>query len=150
MERTDKTNEVLENLRRARSFGRFFAIVEEMQYESSDRRTMAKRYSGAKNCPQQAAQTLTDLAIHYVDKMRSNNKSKTADLLMSDYNEARSTMQYLPRKYTIEEKGAFDLGYAEQNTKYLIARQERIRTAMERRGNTTSEDTQAASQGPEH
>lgn len=132
MKGTENQAACLEKIGRARNFGRFFAVVEEMQYVSSNRRTLAERYyKGAKNGPMSTGNSLADLAVHYETKMRNCGKAKISEKLKSDKNEALIAAGSLPVRYSLEEKGAFDLGYAEQSQRYLIERQERIRAAKE-------------------
>lgn len=100
--------------------GRWFAAMVRIQERSANGKlnvTMAKRYYRAvKQSPARTFAMINDLKEHYMGKLSTGEKI-VMERLFAEIAEKIGTA--FPEHFTIQEQGAFDLGYAQQRQAFF-------------------------------
>lgn len=120
---------------KAYAMGRFLAHVAQTQREALgrvDSSITSKYYAGAKANPGRVFPVLCDMSNIYLNKLRNTPKLYTkANIRIVEKGEILSTLgELIPTKFSLEEQGAFDLGFAHQDMIYakeFLARKSTMR-----------------------
>ena len=119
----------------AYNLGRLLAVVEELQNEASNKRTIVQNlYRAAKEEPRYAGQEICNMQLVYVKKLERNRKFPVKERLETEFHSILNEVGVLPGEFTLEEKGAFDYGYSVQHLRYMKERAERKKARAEKSG----------------
>ena len=101
--------------------GRWFAAMVRIQERSANGKlnvTMAERYYRAvKQSPARTFAMINDLKEHYMGKLSTGEKIVMERLFAEIAEKVGTTF---PEHFTIQEQGAFDLGYAQQRQAFFV------------------------------